>query len=170
MTHTAGGSGRSATPLVAALGDPNRHDFGAGPAVLAHLAGRGLDVTLVSCDLDSTQSADFWRGHDPTILVEPVSAEPCHPGRVHQLVAARPGGGRLLVFAVEMGETTDGVGLSPAVAAGARRAANAIAAEIGAAEIATAETTGTYTPPVRLRTFAFGGTVRLLSTRSARRR
>lgn len=157
MLHTTSAD-RATTPLVAAIGDVDRHDFGVGPAVLAHLAGRGLDVTLVSCDEDTTMSADFWRDHDLSILVEPVTAYPSHPGRVHQLVAARPGGGRLLVFAVEMGETADGVGLSPAVAAGARRAANAIAAEIGAAE----------TGPAGFRPVTARSSAPLLAPRSAR--
>jgi hypothetical protein len=137
MLQITGGSATSpaVTPLVAALGDVNRHDYGAGAAVLEHLAGRGLDVTLVRCDVDTTTSADFWRDRDLAILVEPVTARPCHPGRVHQIVVPRPGGGRLILFALEVGETADGEGLSPAVAAGARRVANAIAAEIGAAEI-----------------------------------
>lgn len=140
MLHTTSGSSsppasdRISKPLVAAMGDVNRHDYGVGPAVLEHLAGRGLEVTLVSCDVETTTSADFWHNHDPAILVEPVTARPCHPGRVYQIVAPRPGGGRLIVFAVEVGDTADGVGLSPAVAAGARRVANAIAAEIATAE------------------------------------
>jgi len=118
-------------PLVTALGDVNRHDYGVGPAVLQHLAGRGLDVTLVGSDAEDSSLVNLWRGHDLAILVDPVQAEPCHPGRVHRLVMARPGVGRLIVFAVEAGDTADGPGLSPAVAAAARRVADAIAAEIG---------------------------------------
>lgn len=126
--------GHARRPLVAALGDANRHDHGIGPAVLQHLAGRGLDVTLVSCDAETTASADFWRGHDPAILVEPVCVQPCHPGRVHRMVMPRPDAGHLLVFAVETGDIGNGPGLSPAVAAATRRVADAIAAELDAVD------------------------------------
>lgn len=118
-------------PLVAALGDANRHDDGVGAAVLQHLAGRGLDVTLVDTDAAEPGLADLGEGYDLAIVVDPVRAEPCHPGRVHRLVMAKPDTGRLIVFAVETADTADGPGLSPAVAAAARRVADAIAAEIG---------------------------------------
>lgn len=116
-------------PLVAAVGDVNRHDYGVGAAVLQHLAGRGLDVTLV--DRAESTLTDLCHGHELAIVVDPVLAEPCHPGRVHRIVMARPDPGRLIVFAVETADTDDGPGLSPAVAAAARRVADAIAAEIG---------------------------------------
>jgi hydrogenase maturation protease len=131
---------RAGRPLVAALGDTNLHDNGVGPAVLQHLAGRGLDVTLVSCDAETTASADFWRDHDLAILVEPICVQPCHPGRVHRMVMPRPGAGSLLVFAVETGDVGNGQGMSPAVAAATRRVADAIAAELT-----------TTDPPVRRR-------------------
>jgi DNA topoisomerase IA len=45
---------------------------------------------------------------------------------------SRPdGAGTVVVFAVETGDTAAGAGLSPAVAAAARRVADAIAAETG---------------------------------------
>ena len=127
------GPGHVRRPVVAALGDDNHHDFGVGPAVLRHLRGRGLDLTLVNCDAEEPALVDFSPGGDPVIVVDPVHAEPCHPGRVHRFVMSRPDdAGTLVVFAVETGDTASGAGLSPAVAAAARRVADAIAAEIGA--------------------------------------
>jgi Ni,Fe-hydrogenase maturation factor len=128
------GPGPVRRTVVAALGDDNHHDFGVGPAVLRHLRGRGLDVTLVSSDAEDPAMVEFSPGPDPVIVVDPVRAEPCHPGRVHRFVMSRAEGtGNLIVFAVEAGDTADGPGLSPAVAAAARRVADAIAAEIGSA-------------------------------------
>jgi hydrogenase maturation protease len=118
-------------PLVAGLGDSQRHDYGVGSAVLRHLRGRGLNATLVSCDGGASALAGLWRDRDLAILVDPVCADPSHPGRVHRLVIPRSGAGRLLVYAVEVGDISDGSGLTPAVAAAARRVADSIAAEIG---------------------------------------
>jgi hydrogenase maturation protease len=134
-------------PLVAALGDDNHHDLGVGPAVLRHLRGRGLDVTLVDCDVEDPALVDVSQAAGPVIVVDPVRAEPCHPGRVHRLLMSRPdGGGNLVVFAVEAGDTGDGPGLSPAVAAAARRVADAIAAEIGPAPDLSAQWSSAHRP------------------------
>lgn len=133
------GPDHTALPLVAALGDVNRHDYGVGPAVLRHLDGRGLDATLVSSDGNDATLVKLWQGRSLAIVVDPVRADPCHPGRVHRFVVARPDSGRLIVFAIETAETADGAGLSPAVAAAARRVADAIAAEIAAAQSPPAE-------------------------------
>jgi hydrogenase maturation protease len=128
------GPGPVRRPVVAALGDDNQHDLGVGPAVLRHLRGRGLDLTLVHYDAAEPALVEFPPSPDAVIVVDPVRAEPCHPGRVHRFVMSRPDDtGTLVVFAVEAGDTAAGAGLSPAVAAAARRVADAIAAEIGAA-------------------------------------
>lgn len=150
-------------PVVVGVGHPDRHDDAVGLAVLDHLGGRGLAATLVGCDGESSAVVELWRDRRLAILVDAVRAEPAHPGRVHRLVVHRPTGERvraarldgtdlgtalelaratggeperLIVFAVETGDTRDGRGLSPAVAAAARRVADEIAAEIGSAESA----------------------------------
>jgi hydrogenase maturation protease len=127
------GPGPVRRPVVAALGDDNHHDFGVGTAVLRHLRGRGLDLTLVNCDAEEPALVELSVGGGPVIVVDPVRAEPCHPGRVHRFLMSRPDDtGTLVVFAVEAGDTAAGAGLSPAVAAAARRVADAIAAEVEA--------------------------------------
>jgi hydrogenase maturation protease len=129
------GPGAARRPVVAALGDDNHHDFGVGPAVLQHLRGRGLDISLVDSDAEEPGQVGFSMSDDPVFVVDPIRAEPCHPGRVHRFVMSGPDGvGALVVFAVETGDTAVGAGLSPAVAAAARRVADAISAEIGSAE------------------------------------
>jgi hypothetical protein len=52
-SHEPTGPDHTVHPLVAAVGDTNRHDYGAGPAVLQHLNSRGLDVDLVSCAVET---------------------------------------------------------------------------------------------------------------------
>ncbi|GAA0950223.1 hypothetical protein GCM10009558_066310 [Virgisporangium aurantiacum] len=134
-TRDPSGPDHAGRPIVAALGDDNRHDLGVGPTVLRHLRGRGLNVTFVDSDAGDPAQVEVSRGTDPVIVVDPIRAEPCHPGRVHRLVMSRPdGAGSLIVFAVETGDVADGAGLSPAVAGAPRRVADAIAAEIGSAQ------------------------------------
>jgi hydrogenase maturation protease len=157
---SSGTSSRRAGPpaaIVVGVGDPHRRDDGVGSAVVDLLAGGGLDATLVSSDGEASALVELIRDRDLAFLVDAVDARPPHPGRVHRIVATRPmaaracGAGRhgtavtravtvalkadrpprrMVVFAVESGDTRPGCGLSEAVAAAARRLADEIAAEL----------------------------------------
>jgi hydrogenase maturation protease len=143
--------------IVIGVGDPHRHDDGVGRAVVDLLAGRGLDVTLVSSNGESSALVELMRDRDVVFLVDAVEAEPSNPGRVHRILATRPMGARacgagphgadvsralqsvldaehpprrMVVFAVESAGTRPGYGLSAAVAHAARRVADEIAAEL----------------------------------------
>lgn len=152
-------SGAKPPVVVVGVGNTNRHDDAVGLAVLDHLRGRGLNATLVGSDGTASALVDLWRDRELAILVDAVRAEPSHPGRVHRLIVPRPAPERaraarldgtdleravelarttdkqperLIVFAVEAGDTRAGRGLSAAVAAAARRVADEIAADITA--------------------------------------
>lgn len=111
-------------PLVAVLSDGHRHRHGVGSAVLRHLDGLGVDLTLIGCDAEDSALLESWRDRDLVIVVDPIRADPDRPGQVHRHAMSRPGRGRLVVFAVEAGDNAD-------AAAAAGQVVDAIAAEIG---------------------------------------
>jgi hypothetical protein len=111
-------------PLVAVLSDGHRYRHGIGSAVLRHLDGLGLDLTLIGCDAEDSALLESWRNRDLVIVVDPIRVDPGRPGRVHRHALSRPGRGRLIVFAVEAGDADH-------AAAAARQVVDAIAAEIG---------------------------------------
>lgn len=110
-------------PLVAVLSDGHRQRHGVGSAVLRHLDGLGVDLTLIGCDADDSALLETWRNRDLVIVVDPIRADPGRPVRVHRHVISRPGRGRLIVFAVEAGDADH-------AAAAAREVVDAIAAEV----------------------------------------
>lgn len=108
-------------PLVAVLGDGDRH--GVGAAVLRHLDGLDVEVILIGCDAEDSALLESWRRRDLVIVVDPIRTDPGCTGRIHRHVMSRPDRGRLLVFAVEAGGADH-------AAAAARRVVAAIAAEV----------------------------------------
>lgn len=139
--------------VVIGVGNEFRRDDGVGPAVVDRLRGRDLPgVRLADCDGETGRLLELWDGADLVIVVDAVRVRDPEPGRIHRrslhhpAVAGRPASshgsdlgaavelartlGRLprllLLYAVEVDDTSFGVGLCPAVAA----AADQIAAEV----------------------------------------
>lgn len=143
--------------VVIGVGNPYRRDDGVGPAVIARLREWGLPgVRLVESDGEPARLIELWEGAPLAVLVDAVRAEPPEPGRVHRLVvppryAVGAGGThgvdlgtavelarvldrlprRLVLLAVEPGETGAGPGLSAPVARAVDRVAAEVAVELG---------------------------------------
>jgi hydrogenase maturation protease len=82
------GSGRS---VVIGVGNDFRGDDGAGPAVLARLAGfvpPGVD--LVASDGEPANMLAAWDGASLAVVVDAVQAGSAPPGTLHRLVIASP--------------------------------------------------------------------------------
>lgn len=145
---------------VIGIGNGYRRDDGVGPAVVALLRRRYLPgVRLADCDGETGRLLDLWHGADLAIVVDAVRVRHPKPGRIHRrslrhpAVAGRPTSSHgadlgtavelaraldrlpelLLLYAVEVEDTSFGLGLSPAVAAAADRLAAEIAALLGQA-------------------------------------
>ena len=145
--------------VVIGIGNEYRRDDGAGPAVIGQL--RGLvpaGIELVITDGEPVRLVEAWTGAVLAVVVDAVCAEPSHPGRIHRFVvdqpvgAARPASShgfglddaiglalaldrmpsRLIVHAIEAADLTQGIGLTPPVAASVRAVATAILDDIGA--------------------------------------
>jgi len=145
--------------VVIGIGNEYRRDDGAGPAVIGQL--RGLvpaGIELVITDGEPVRLLEAWTGAVLAVVVDAVCAEPSHPGRIHRFVVDRPVGvarpasshgfglddaiglalaldrmpGRLIVHAIEAADLTQGIGLTPPVAASVRAVATAILDDIGA--------------------------------------
>jgi len=147
--------------VVIGVGNPCRRDDGIGPAVIERLRREGLDgVTLAESDGEAGALIVLWDRRRLAILVDAMRAEPAHPGRVHRLVVPRPSGERaraasshamdtgeavalareldrlperMVVFGVEVDDTSFGTGFTPAVADAVERVAAEIAMEVRAA-------------------------------------
>lgn len=130
---------------IIGVGDRERHDAGVGPEVIDRLADLELrDVTLAVVDGDPASVLDLWADVDVGVLIDAVHNDPCHPGKIHELIVDSPLTGRgysaasprleltevielaltlgrmprrLVILAVEGSDFTPGVGLTPAVAA-----------------------------------------------------
>lgn len=141
--------------VVIGVGDPSRRDDGVGPAVVGLLRDKPLPgVALMTSLGDADDLISCWDGRDLAIVVDALRAWPVHPGRVHRLAVPRSGGERaraasshgidlghavelarelgrlperLVLYAVEAADVSDGVGLTPAVRAAAERLADEIA-------------------------------------------
>ena len=145
--------------MVIGIGNDYRRDDGAGPAVIGQL--RGLvpaGIELVITDGEPVRLVEAWTGAVLAVVVDAVCAEPSHPGRIHRFVVDQPAGaarpasshgfglddaiglalaldrmpGRLIVHAIEAADLTQGIGLTPPVAASVRAVATAILDDIGA--------------------------------------
>jgi hydrogenase maturation protease len=130
--------------VVIGVGNEYRRDDGAGPLVVARLAGRvPASVELLVSDGEPARMIEAWRGAALAVVVDAVQAEPAVPGRLHRLVLDRASTGqvrpvsshglglddaiglgaalgrmpaRLIVHAVEAADLSQGTGLTPAVA------------------------------------------------------
>lgn len=146
-----GGAGQDPPTVVIGIGDDQRHDAGVGPAVVARLRRRRLPgVRLVDSDGGSGQLLELWQDARMAVVIDAVRVEPPRPGVVHRRSLRHPSlRGRLpesahslelgwavalaesldrlppvlLLFAVEVDDTSYGTGLSPRVSAAADRVA-----------------------------------------------
>jgi len=144
--------------VVIGVGNEFRHDDGAGPAVVARICHRvPPGARLVVTDGEPARLIEAWTGAELAVVVDAVRAAPPRPGKVHRFVVDRPGTGtaaasshglglddaislalaldrmpgRLIVHAIEAEDLTQGVGLTPAVAAAVITVAQAVLADIG---------------------------------------
>src|SRR5689334_9837899 len=139
--------------VVIGVGNPYRRDDGVGPAVAELLRDHDLPGVEVAQSLgETTELIDLWDAADLAILVDAVRART--PGRLHRLTVPDPGTtaasshglglgeavdlarvldrlpARLVLYAVEVTDVGHGQGLSPPVAAAARRLAERIRTEV----------------------------------------
>ena len=154
-------SGPGGVPVVViGVGNEFCRDDGAGPAVIGALRDRvPSGVGLVITDGEPTRLIEAWTGAALAVVVDAVRAQPSHPGTTHRFVMDRPGPaaartasshgfglddaialalaldrmpGRLIVHAIEAADVTQGIGLTPAVAAAVDVVAAAVLDEIAA--------------------------------------
>jgi hydrogenase maturation protease len=144
--------------VVIGVGNEFRRDDGVGPAVVTSL--RGLvppEVELVLTDGEPTRLIEAWTGAALAVVVDAVRADPSRPGRVYRLVLDQPLAGTkrtasshgfglgdavrlalaldrmpglLVVHAIEAEDLSQGVGLSPLVAAAVGDVARAVLTDI----------------------------------------
>ena len=139
--------------VVIGVGNPYRRDDGVGPAVVELLRGHGVPVATSLGE--TTELIELWRDLDLAVVVDAVRTRAARPGRVHRTVVLPAPGTRatsshglglgdavelarvldrlperLALYAVEVGDVSYGEGLSPPVAATARRLAGEIYAEV----------------------------------------
>jgi hydrogenase maturation protease len=145
--------------VVIGIGNEFRRDDGAGPAVLDRLRDLAPEgVRLVITDGEPARLVEAWTGAALAVVVDAVRTEPPHPGRVHRFVLDQPRAGtgrptsshglglddavalavaldrmpgRLIVHAIEAADLTQGLGLTPPVAAAVGTVAAAILADLG---------------------------------------
>jgi hydrogenase maturation protease len=145
------------TVRVIGVGNPYRRDDGAGPAVIAGLRHRcPSTVELAECDGEPTRLLDLWSGADLAVVVDAVRSG-ASPGTIHRRSLSHPSLGqaggatshavdlgdavalaaaldrlpaRMLLYLVEAGDTSTGVGLTPAVDAAVAELIEEIAEEI----------------------------------------
>ncbi len=158
---SGGTSDLPAGVVVIGVGNEFRRDDGVGPWVLDALRPSvPARVRLVASDGEPVRLIEEWAGADLAVVVDAVLAgDPGAPGRTHRLVIGQAAGGqpasavsshglgvgeavglaealgmlprRLVLHAVEVSDCGYGVGLTPAVAAAARRLAAAVLADLG---------------------------------------
>jgi hydrogenase maturation protease len=130
--------------IVIGVGNPYRHDDGVGPAVVDRLRRHGLrNVRLAECDGEPTRLLDLWEGADLAIVVDAVRTRSPQPGVIHRRSLVHPSVARgvgsasshgvdlgdavalaaaldrlppmLLLYMVEVADTSHGCGLTPQV-------------------------------------------------------
>jgi hydrogenase maturation protease len=144
--------------VVIGVGNEYRRDDGVGPHVVAALKDRvppGVEVVI--SDGEPADMLEAWEGARLAVVVDAVRAVPSVPGRLHRVVLSAAetlpavavsshGLGVdaaaalaaaldrlpdcLIVHAVEVADTTQGVGLTPEVAAAADMLAEAVLREL----------------------------------------
>jgi hydrogenase maturation protease len=143
---------------VIGVGNPYRRDDGAGGAVIEGLRQLHLSkVELVECDGEPTRLLDLWAGAELAVVVDAVRTETSPPGTIHRHSLGHPSFGRagsatshavdfgdavalaaaldqlpvrMLLYLVEAGDTSPGVGLTPAVAAAVADLVTEVAEEV----------------------------------------
>jgi hydrogenase maturation protease len=146
-------------PVVLCVGNTFRHDDGAGPWVARHLRAVAPDVDVVELDGEPTRVLDAWEGADLAVLVDAASSG-APPGTVHRreldpaadhlvdsprtasthayslgdaLDLGRVLGRlprRLVVYAIEGADFSEGTGVSDAVARASLDLARTLADEL----------------------------------------
>jgi hydrogenase maturation protease len=144
--------------LVAAIGNPDRADDGAGVVVARLIAGRlPSDAALVSRSGDMLALIEDWAGFDAVVCID--AAEPTGvPGRIDRIDAGAVGlpcgvsfasshafglaeaialagtlmlvPATLIVYAIEGASFTHGAAMTPAVTAAAAEVADRVLAEV----------------------------------------
>ena len=148
--------------VVIGVGNGYRRDDGVGPSVVARLRDRVPEgVELVISEGEPADMLEAWAGARLAVVVDAVRALPSVPGRLHRVVlnttdavpattvsshgfgleaaAALAAAldrlpGRLIVHAVEVADTTQGIGLTPEVAAAADTLAAAVLRDLTSGE------------------------------------
>ncbi len=141
--------------VVIGIGNPGQRDDGIGPALAGRLTRIGLpgvDVRVLDGEPDSL--LDAWAGARLAIVVDAILHQPARPGQIHrniisaQTAAATAHGrgvpeaielgrarermpDRLIVYAVEAANVSDGTDLSPAVAAALPELLDAVLTDLG---------------------------------------
>jgi hydrogenase maturation protease len=148
-------------PVVLCVGNTFRHDDGAGAWVALHLRAVAPEVDVVELDGEPTRVLDAWDGADLAVLVDAASSG-APPGTVHRreldpaadrlvdstrtasthayslgdaLDLGRELGrlpARLVVYAIEGANFSEGTGVSDAVARASLEVAQTLAAELAA--------------------------------------
>ena len=146
---------RAGRTVVIGVGNPYRRDDGVGPAVIGRLRDRTpTGVRLDESDGEPSQLLELWADADFAIVVDAVRTIDGRPGRIHRRQVGRPVGaaasshridlgdavalaaavdrlpGTLLLYGVEVVDTSYGSGLTPAVETAADEVAAAIAARL----------------------------------------
>ncbi|WP_081830458.1 hydrogenase maturation protease [Rhodococcus sp. UNC363MFTsu5.1] len=145
------------TVVVVGVGNEYRRDDGVGPVVaraIQRMHPSGVRVEIV--EGEASALLDTWVGADLAVIVDAVACTPASPGEIHRFVdhpipscaehtsshglgitealalAAALGREplRLVIYAVEAGDTDIGVGLSPELAAAVPVVTAMVAAEI----------------------------------------
>ena len=154
--------------VVIGVGNGFRRDDGIGLAVATAVAAQARSGVRVLCDGgDPCRVLDAWTGARLAVIVDAAVASPSVPGRIHRctvdqlhpvtttsshgvdlatVVALGEVLDRLpdavVLIAIEVADTSQGVGLSPAVAAALPRAVAAVLAELGDGQATTSSASG----------------------------
>jgi hydrogenase maturation protease len=143
---------------VIGVGNPYRRDDGIGPAVIEALRQRPLpQLELAECDGEPTRLLDLWTGADLAVVVDAVRTDRPRPGTVHRRSLRHPSFGRgdcatshavdlgdavalaaaldrlparMLLYLVEVADTSAGVGLTLPVASAVSDLVTEIAEEV----------------------------------------
>lgn len=161
MTAPPRAGGRT---VIIGIGNEFRRDDGAGPAVVARLGGGLLPpgVELTVSDGEPIRLIEAWRGASLAVVVDAVRGEPPSPGRLHRFELYRPGAAtangvsshgmgldeairlalalermpaRLILHAVEVADVSQGIGLTPAIAAATNALVSAVLGDLAASGV-----------------------------------
>jgi hydrogenase maturation protease len=143
--------------VVIGVGNPYRRDDGVGPAVVERLRERvPADVRLEESEGEPSHLLELWTDADLAIVVDAVRTADGRPGRIHRrrVDRAEPAGrsasthradlgdaialasavdrlpGTLVLYGIEVVDTSYGAGLTPPVETAAGEVAGAILARL----------------------------------------